>query len=1128
MTQYAIRTAVTGVELFPGDDLTYRLPTMTGGEIFLTVAPVEGPQPTGLLKELYHGETLVASSPDYQPMSPRATFPEADDTWRLRLRLAKTTAKRLYTLTLKYPSTLPILNRRIPLDFFQQGFDNNWNGRNYVTIVFLNNTLVIHFDPELALYYKLTDTDYVLATFPTVDPPNLSIKDIHLSIDSSDGPFETVPGPAPYILLTVSVTGVNGNPISGSVFGFDVNSNDFTINVKFFLTAVGQDVVFVGTDPADPSDADSLRNPHFVGYRAQVTSDLRSKLVNTNSQVEDKLGDLFDGALASAQSYLDAHAGQFGAIITPWLLGAAFDVANVAYSPINSQPVPPSPSPSGAFIPQGDLVIDYVGLPETSSSAGGGIELPPLVLTLTTQTISNGVVGSHYSQDFGAVSGTAPYSWTVTGALPAGLTFAGNLLTGTPTALGVYPIQVTLRDAAGTQIPRSYTFAVNPAGLTISPTSVLPDGAAEQDYSAVFTAQGGTAPYTWSATGLPPGLSMSNKGVISGTLSRSGGLATVVAQATDQHGLTAWSPLTLMVQEHLLFNSVAYHPRGAGTSAYLPPPPPSGGGGFGGGGILQPPILPGDLSKIDHVVVVMMENRSFDCMLGYLSKEGGRTDVEGLKWENDSNRTQFNYYQSKYYYPSRLTDTQAFTVESQGPDHSHESVKAQMADNMGHFVSDYAKNKVGDDSGWLPKVMGYYTGDELPTYDFLAREFAICDHWFCSHPGPTWPNRFVYMTGDLNRDSHGEPEVNTPDYTDFTPSEATTIFDHLNDRGVTWQYFQQRASMMNAFTKYSFDMVNVLEFEDPVKGFVAATQSGLKQVTFIDPLFGDLPAGLNSPQDNDDAPPSDLKFGQMFINGIVTTLFTPASNPNWAKTMLIVVYDEHGGFYDHVQPPSDAVPLTGQVGGKLGPRVPAFVVSPYTPAGMVLKDTFEHGTIAATILRRFCSPHPPVMSPRVTAALDLRGALPLPAPRSDFQLSTQVNWMPPMRTDVRRFKTPRAADSYGALLGGLALNMGSRPKDESPASAGKGGGPTGGGDTGGGGTGGGAVKVSVPGVIGATVAQATKAMVDKGLIAKFSGPTQSSGPHEPTPTVTEQDPSEGTQVDKGSTVSMVTKAVRPQ
>jgi phospholipase C len=526
-------------------------------------------------------------------------------------------------------------------------------------------------------------------------------------------------------------------------------------------------------------------------------------------------------------------------------------------------------------------------------------------------------------------------------------------------------------------------------------------------------------------------------------------MANFIIKVTDSRNVSGWATLSLPVENPLLFTDPLYAPRGDGNTIWQPPaqstqipvhtPEPA-----------QPATTPGDLSKIDHIVVVMMENRSFDHMLGYLSREGGRADIEGLKWETGEDRTQYNYYAGRYYYPYLLTDTQAISIGTLEPDHSFESVKAQMADGMMHFVSDYAKNKAGEDPEKLKIIMGYYGAEQLPTYDMLAREFAVCDHWFCPHPGPTWPNRFVTITGDLNRDSYGEPEVNTPDWSDFTPSEAPTIFDLLTERGVSWNYFQQRASIIRAFTKYSFDMENVLEAGNPMDpnnllvNFKTKVATGLASVTFLDPLFGDLPAGLNAPQDNDDAPPSDLKFGQAFISDVVHTLFTPpnlgsttppasqlGTNPNWQKTMLIIVYDEHGGFYDHVQPPADAAPLTAQNSGKLGPRVPAFVVSAWTPAGMVLKDVFDHGSIAATILRRFCSPNPPFMSPRVTAALDLRSALSLNTPRGQ---ESPLLGIPPvfapmtMRSTILPFTVPNAPDAFGAFLGGIALTLGSTPR----------------------------------------------------------------------------------------------------
>ncbi|MEU6324736.1 alkaline phosphatase family protein [Streptomyces sp. NPDC047009] len=479
---------------------------------------------------------------------------------------------------------------------------------------------------------------------------------------------------------------------------------------------------------------------------------------------------------------------------------------------------------------------------------------------------------------------------------------------------------------------------------------------------------------------------------------------------------------------------VPYAPRGAGDVAWRPPPVPDAGGLPHPPSGHRPTTEPGDLAKVDHIVVVMMENRSFDHMLGYLSREGGRSDIEGLEPADVAVPTQFNYFNGRYYYPTHLTNTQILD----SPHHSHENVKGQLADGHGHFVSDYARI-VSDDPETLLQVMGYY-GAELTTYAHLADQFTVCDHWFCSHPGPTIPNRFITLTGDLNRDEYGQPEVDTPDFRTFTPSETPTLFDHLTERGVSWVYFENRVSLMRAFTKYTFDMTNVRGFLDPINGFEATVagqaplggSGGLPSVTFIDPAFGDLPAGTHAAQqDNDDAPPSDLMDGQRFINGIVKILFDPEANPTgWRNTMLLVVYDEHGGFYDHVEPPIVSTSLTGQGSGRLGPRVPAFVVSPWTPARSVLKDTFEHASIAATILRRFCSPHPPSMGPRVDAAADLRGALSLGRPREGRIRPPTAVPSPPSaitRTAPRQFRAPDRADDYGAFLSGLMLTLGSAP-----------------------------------------------------------------------------------------------------
>ena len=1066
MTDYASRDLNTSTNPVPGTSRMYRLPTMTPGVFHLTAtghslpgnarvladtkaadatrgsAGIGGINTTGTLEignnpgnpgnpggpvipppytvslDLFHGDQLVASG---APPPLQQVVSAFDDAWRVRVNYTAQSqpADTIQFDLMPYPSTLPLLTRRIPLWFLQQGFDNNWNGRQYISLVFEDSTLSIRFDPEIASYYHLSEQDIPVATHITEVPPNMMVKDIRLRVDSSDSGFEELTGHLPYIQVTVTVGGIGGQPITGSIAEVDFKIDDFSITIKFFITQ-------------SPGIIDNTLST-VVGYRAQVTTDLLEKISTTN--VIGDIVQFFAGGKANSyfyktvipnlQSKIDGYAGVVGAALTPWLLGADFTVWDVRYDPTNSQTLPQASDPH-PWVPQGDLVITYMGLAEPSGQSPPGLQQLPATLTITT-TAEEGVTGTHYSLPLSAVSGTPPYTWSVSGTLPPGVTASGATISGTPTTQGVFPFQAKVTDAHGTSVTQTLAVAINGPGFSIATPPALPRTVVGDAYAVAFTASGGSGHLKWSATGLPSGLAMAPTGVLSGTPTGDGSSATIVVQAVDAHNAVARRVCALTVLDPLLFQNEPYTPRGAGTVFYSPPPAPAHAGT--GPVPVTPPVSPGNLSKVDHIVVLMMENRSFDHMLGYLSKEGGRTDIEGLKWENDGNRTQFNYFNGRFYYPNRLLQTHLFNPESTGPDHSFLSVKAQMLDNMGHFDSDYALNKIqSNDPAQLSQVMGYYTGEQLPTYDMLAREFAVCDHWFCAHPGPTWPNRFVTLTGDLNRDSHGEPEVNTPLYSDFTPSEATTIFDLLTARKVSWRYFEQRVSTMRAYTKYTFDLANVLEYSDQAQGFAATVKAGLPNVTFVDPLFGDLPAGINSPQDNDDAPPSDLADGQRFVAEVVTTLFTPALNPNWQKTMLLIVYDEHGGFYDHVQPPSDAVPLFGQSSGKLGPRVPAFVVSPWTPAGLVLKQVFDHTSIAATILNRFCGPHPPFLSPRVSVARDLRDALPLAAPRGELTplLGLPTRALPAKlnRAVARNFVAPSSDDDYGALLGALALGLG--------------------------------------------------------------------------------------------------------
>lgn len=439
------------------------------------------------------------------------------------------------------------------------------------------------------------------------------------------------------------------------------------------------------------------------------------------------------------------------------------------------------------------------------------------------------------------------------------------------------------------------------------------------------------------------------------------------------------------------------------------------------------PLDPGNLSKIDHIVVVMMENRSFDHMLGYLSLPSvatgdvvgrGRADVDGLTgdefnhagwlgrngphrigvfplsrpWEGDSPpsplQTRPTLFAPNPGYSFEHTKTQrgGFKIELRLPGRNDPSepnppIPVTIGANGG-FVLDFANRLTGlTDSASLQRrlageVMGYHPAEHVPTYDFLAENFTVCDRWFASHPGETWPNRFVSLTGQLAVGPDGLPQLNNPSSETFDPLDTETIFDHLIAAGVSCQYYEHDFCMLRVFERYTFDHDTIAPIDDPRRGFFAAARQGrLPQVSWVEPDLTGLNVG------NDDHPPADIMNGQRFIRQVYDAL---ASGPQWNSTLLIITYDEHGGFFDHVRPEDQTLmrsadPLAGgfvpiaQDPATLTPvnyygmRVPAFVVSPWAPRS-ISRDVFDHASILKTIIARFLRDSPPDMGWRVAHA----------------------------------------------------------------------------------------------------------------------------------------------------------------
>lgn len=380
------------------------------------------------------------------------------------------------------------------------------------------------------------------------------------------------------------------------------------------------------------------------------------------------------------------------------------------------------------------------------------------------------------------------------------------------------------------------------------------------------------------------------------------------------------------------------------------------------------------LMQIDHIVVLMLENRSFDHMLGYLSlppTEGGkgRTDIDGLtgnETNDDENGTSFPV--------QRMTSP----IMNGDPCHEWSCVEEQLSGNNGGFLRNYGKVVASNPEF----ILHYFTGADVPVYDHLARDFCVCDRWFCSLPGPTQPNRAYALAG--TSDSRKE-NITPKELLTGKGFEGRTIFEMLPGN-VSWKFYSHDIASLRFFKK--FRVSPVPNIDKITKFFNDAKAGMLPNVSFIDPDFG---ISVFAGPPNDDHPRHDSRHCQNLVSDVYNALL---ESPNWPKTLLIVTYDEHGGFYDHVSPrqftPADDDPQFR----KYGVRVPAFIVSPWVGKGVAYGSSthnlqpnevvFDHASSLRTILRRFCSDNGiPNMTARVDAANDVSALLTETQPRTD-------------------------------------------------------------------------------------------------------------------------------------------------
>ena len=361
------------------------------------------------------------------------------------------------------------------------------------------------------------------------------------------------------------------------------------------------------------------------------------------------------------------------------------------------------------------------------------------------------------------------------------------------------------------------------------------------------------------------------------------------------------------------------------------------------------------LDRIEHIVVLMLENRSFDHMLGYLSLEGGREEIDGLRpgMANDLGGRR---------YPIHHLGATYFPNERWDPEHTAAAVDRQINGGaMDGFPASYAETLAarGVEDADPGVVMGYYNASDLPVFDHFAKQFCVCDRWHSSVAGATWPNR-LYAIAGRGANSRDDPKV--PIY------HQHSFVRHLDAADVSWRWYSHDvATLRLADAKYRVGHASIclrqklkLVFktrgrgllylnEDAASFLEDAAYGQLPALSWIDPNFKDFNL-IGSPP-NGDPPPSDVAHGQELALLIYNAL---ATGPRWEKTLLLVFYDEHGGFFDHVAPPEHPADDEPTTFTRYGVRVPAFVISPWVKPGSVSHALFDHASIPKTILRRFC------------------------------------------------------------------------------------------------------------------------------------------------------------------------------
>lgn len=375
---------------------------------------------------------------------------------------------------------------------------------------------------------------------------------------------------------------------------------------------------------------------------------------------------------------------------------------------------------------------------------------------------------------------------------------------------------------------------------------------------------------------------------------------------------------------------------------------------------------------VEHVFVLMLENRSLDQMLGFSrltgtdAVSGNPTAIEGLSGtESNSAPPPAG--------PVSVTTPSTYVAPAD-PGHEFPDVREQLCGAGGGYSTQGLPMGALDpginNSGFVtnfarkyPKVdmatpMKCFTSAQLPVLTTLAHEFAVCDHWFSSIPGPTWPNRFFVhaaTSGGLDHSPSLPKELSSMAGGAYKFANGT-LFDLLNSAKLGWAIYTgddfpqalHMEGMADNLTKFH-------EFSHFKKELMAGAVT--QSYVFIEPdwhPFTHFKGGTSQ------HPLDDVTGGERLVKEVYEAI---RGSPAWESSMLIITYDEHGGFYDHLPPPTTVDPgdaptdpdnnRNGFDFRQLGVRVPAIVVSPFVRRGVIDHRVYDHSSVPATVERLF-------------------------------------------------------------------------------------------------------------------------------------------------------------------------------